>query len=263
MTREPRPLSPTPRPPYFRYHTHVDIHRITATTAPNTTGVVIVIDVIRAFSVAAYAFAGGARALWLVRTQEEAFALRQRAPDALLAGEIGGRLIPGFDLNNSPAAMARADVRGRFIIQRTGAGTRGAAAAAKARHLLVGSLVNARATARLARRLADEDAVPVALFPTDVTAGIETFEDDICADYLEALLRDAGGASEALARGIEYLRRCGRLDAYQSGDSDFPSDDIPAVMDVDRFDFGMVGSRRECTGIRYVEVRRADAARGL
>src|SRR5579871_4406367 len=75
-------------------------------------GVVIVIDVIRAFSVAAYAFAGGAREMLLVRTVEEAFALRERFPNALLIGEVEGRLIPVFDLNNSPAAMSAADVRG-------------------------------------------------------------------------------------------------------------------------------------------------------
>lgn len=232
----------------------MDISRVTMPDAADARGVVIVIDVIRAFSVAAYAFAGGARAIWLVRTTDEAFALREIGPDALLAGEIGGRLIPGFDSNNSPAAMARTDVRGRLIIQRTGAGTQGATAAVNARHLLVGSLVNARATAGFARSLAERDGEPVTLFPTDVTAGIEHFEDDICADYLEALLRDDAGAARALTGSIEYLRTSGRLAHFQAGDSDFPPDDIPAVMAVDRFDFAMSGARRVAEGITYVEV---------
>ncbi len=89
-------------------------------------GVVIVIDVIRAFTVAAYAFAGGAARLWLVSAVDEAFALREREPGALLAGEVGGRLIPGFDFNNSPSLMAATEVHGRLLIQRTGAGTQGA-----------------------------------------------------------------------------------------------------------------------------------------
>src|SRR5713101_6748950 len=100
---------------------NIEIRRVNRLEAMDARGVVIVIDVIRAFSVAAYAFARGARGLWLVRAVEEAFALREREPEvllsgthpkndkqaqrALLAGEVGGRLIPGFDLNNSPARM--------------------------------------------------------------------------------------------------------------------------------------------------------------
>ena len=86
-------------------------------------GLVVVIDVLRAFTTAAYAFAGGATKILLVRTVEEALALRELVPDALLIGEVGGRLIPGLDLNNSPSVMAATEVAGRPLIQRTGAGT--------------------------------------------------------------------------------------------------------------------------------------------
>ena len=99
---------------------NLEIRRVNLVAAAEAQGVVIVIDVIRAFSVAAYAVAGGAHRLWMVRTVEEAFALRQREPQALLAGEVGGRLLPGFDFNNSPSLMATAGVDRRLLIQRTG-----------------------------------------------------------------------------------------------------------------------------------------------
>lgn len=134
--------------------THMEILRVNHMTAAQARGVFIVIDVIRAFTVAGYAFAGGAERLWLVRTVEEALALRAREPQALLAGEVQGRLINGFDMNNSPARMASATVRGRLIIQRTGAGTQGAVLASNASHLLLSSLTNARATATYAQTLA-------------------------------------------------------------------------------------------------------------
>src|SRR5215467_10690648 len=98
----------------------MEIRRINHDTAAEGRGVVVVIDVIRAFSVAAYAFAGGARELWLVRHVEEALALRDCKPLALLAGEVNGRKIAGFDFSNSPAEIAQAQVKGRLIIQRTG-----------------------------------------------------------------------------------------------------------------------------------------------
>lgn len=104
----------------------MDIRRVGRENAQLAEGVVVAIDVIRAFSVAAYAFAGGAETLWLVRTIEEAFALRQSAggilegaaETPLLIGEVKGRLVPGFDLNNSPTMMQAADVKGRSLLIR-------------------------------------------------------------------------------------------------------------------------------------------------
>ncbi len=227
-------------------------------------GVVIVIDVIRAFTVAAYAFAGGARGLWLVRTVEEALALRERERGALLAGEIGGRLIEGFDLNNSPARMARADVRGRRIIQRTGAGTQGAVGATGASHLLVGALVNARATAAHARALAAATGAPVTLMPTNMIAheGGNAVEDDLCADYLEALLRERPDASDVLAHAISVLRESGRLRAFETGHPDLPPDDVPAFLAADRFGFAMVGVRERWRDVEYIDVSRVAVLAG-
>jgi 2-phosphosulfolactate phosphatase len=239
---------------------NLDIRRVYRTVAEEARGVVIVIDVIRAFTVAAYACAGGARRLWLVRTTDEAFALRQQEPQALLAGEIGGRLIPGFDLNNSPSLMAATNVQGRTIIQRTGAGTQGAAGATNAAHLLVCSLANARATAAYARKLADTTGRLVTLLPTQVPGpGHQDVDEDIiCADYLEAHLREQENASELLAENLTHLEVSGRFDFMKQGDIDFPFEDIALIKGVDRFDFVMVGERKQADGFDYVEVERHD-----
>ncbi len=237
----------------------LEIYRVGRYEAAEARGVIIVIDVIRAFSVAAYVLAGGAQALWLVRTVEEAFALRERNPEVLLIGEVGGRLIPGFDLNNSPALMIASDVRGRILIQRTGAGTQGALAVANAAHILLSSLVNARATATHARILAESTGGIVTLHPTQ--GGLdngEPGEDQVCANYLEALLRGQEDARDILAREIARLRGAGRFETWQQGESDFPAEDIPLVLDVDHFDFAMVGTRKQWEEITYVEARKVD-----
>ncbi len=220
----------------------------------------IVIDVIRAFSVAAYALERGARGLWLVRTVEEAFALRQREPEALLAGEVGGRMIAGFDFNNSPALMMEADVRGRLLIQRTGSGTQGAVGAVNATHLLVCSLVNARATATYARQLAETTGGLITLMPTESADGMESRrgEDDLCADYLEALLCERADAPELLAEGIARLRASGRFALFEQGHPDFPIGDRDAVLAADRFTFAMQGTREQWNGLVYVAVQRVE-----
>lgn len=239
---------------------YLDIRRVYRAEAAEARGVVIVIDVIRAFTVAAYACAGGARRLWLVRATDEAFALRQREPRALLAGEIGGRLIPGFDLNNSPSLMAATNVQGRTIIQRTGAGTQGAAGAINATHLLVCSLANARATAAYGRRLAGMTGGLVTLLPTEGSSqGYENVgEDTVCADYLEALLREQENASELLAENLARLEASGRFDFMKQGDIDFPFEDIALIKGIDRFDFVMIGNRKQADSFDYVEVERHD-----
>ncbi|HEY7351105.1 MAG TPA: 2-phosphosulfolactate phosphatase [Ktedonobacterales bacterium] len=236
----------------------MEIQRVHRMEAAQARGVVIVIDVIRAFSVAAYALAGGARALWLVRAVEDALALRQREPEALLAGEVGGRLIPGFDFNNSPSQMAQARIQGRLLIQRTGAGTQGAVGAINATHLLPCSLVNARATAAYARQLATSTDGLITLMPTETrgSEGVQPMEDQLCADYLEALLTGQADPPAVLAAGIARLRASGRFAIFESGSSDFPVEDIAAFLAADRFHFAMIGVREQWNQIAYIHVQR-------
>jgi 2-phosphosulfolactate phosphatase len=234
---------------------NLEIRRVNLPQASEAQGIVIVIDVIRAFSVAAYAFSKGARRLRLVRSVEDAFALREREPDSLLAGEVGGRLIPGFDFNNSPSLMAAANVNGRLLIQRTGAGTQGAVGAVNATHVLICSLVNAKATAMYARHLADSTGRLITLLPTYYNSD-EMSEDSVCADYLEALLTEQDDAKILLDRQIDHLEQAGRFDFLKFGDPDFPFDDIAAILAIDRFDFVMAGTHKLWQGITYVEVEK-------
>ena len=241
----------------------LDILHVHGRDAEQARGVVVVIDVLRAFTVSAYALAGGARGLLLVRTVEEARALRaERYPDALLAGEVGGRLIPGFDLNNSPALMQTSDVRGRLVIQRTGAGTQGAVNARHATHLLVGALTNAQATVTYAAKLAATDAShQITLVPTAGTVedeGPRAIEDEVCARYMEALLRGQDDATEVLARGIAELEANERLGIWSQGFEDFPPGDVPAALAANRFPFAMAGERKTLGEIEYIAVRRVD-----
>jgi 2-phosphosulfolactate phosphatase len=235
----------------------MQIERVWRDDAERALGVAIVIDVLRAFSVAAYAFAGGVQELWLVRTVEEALALHEREPAALLAGEVGGKLISGFDFNNSPFLMAQADVRDRIIIQRTGAGTRGAVGATHARHVLLAALVNAQATADYARALAQQEQLDISLIPTERADGMRG-EDEICAAYLDALIQEQADASTVLADGLSELRTSGRLDIFAQDLPDFPQEDVASALATNIFDFVMVGTRRQWRDITYVEAQRAD-----
>ena len=116
-------------------------------------GIVVVIDVLRAFTSAAYAFAAGAESILLVSTVEEAFQLKQDYPAALLIGEQDGLPIDGFDFGNSPVPFVMLDLTGRIIIQRTSAGTQGVVRSKNAQVLLATSFCCANVTAQYIRSI--------------------------------------------------------------------------------------------------------------
>ena len=100
-------------------------------------GTAVVIDVLRAFTTAAYVFNAGTRSIQLVRTVEEALAIRHLQPGTLVMGEVGGLKPAGFDFGNSPTALLGLNLDGRHLVQRTGAGTQGAIAKMKNNRLIL------------------------------------------------------------------------------------------------------------------------------
>jgi 2-phosphosulfolactate phosphatase len=120
---------------------------IPPSAAAHTRGAVVVVDVLRAFTTAAYAFAAGARRIWLVASVEEALAMKSARPGTLAMGENHGKRVAGFDFSNSPVELSTADLSGRDLVQRTSAGTGAAVAAGEATRRWCASLVCASATA--------------------------------------------------------------------------------------------------------------------
>jgi 2-phosphosulfolactate phosphatase len=108
--------------------------------------VAVAFDVLRATSTMVTALAHGAAGIWPVRTIEEAWALREKRPSALLGGERHGDRIEGFDLGNSPLEYGE-NVRGREIISTTTNGTIALRAVEHAASVLAGALLNISAVA--------------------------------------------------------------------------------------------------------------------
>jgi 2-phosphosulfolactate phosphatase len=150
--------------------------------------VVVVIDVCRAFTTAAYAFGAGAQRIYVTGAVEEALDLKRRIPGALAMGEVEGEYIPGFDFGNSPVELSGANLSGRVLIQRTSAGTQGIVRSTGARHLLAGSFAVASATIRAiqCREPRTVTFVVTGRHPNDPRYGDEDYA---CGAYMAALLR--------------------------------------------------------------------------
>ena len=203
--------------------------------ARTATGVAIVIDVLRAFTLSAYALAGGARECLLVQTVDEARALAARIPGAIISAEVDTMPVAGIEISNSPTQIAAADVRGQAVVQRTSAGTPVINAVERADAMYAASLVVARATAQACLLRKPETVTLIASgdFP----------EDHACAAYIEGWLRGKRTDTEQLLRPLYQSDRYKRL---ARGDwPGFPKTDLELALAPDRFDFAMRATRDE------------------
>jgi len=200
-------------------------------------GTVVVIDVLRAFTTAAYAIAAGARWIELVSTPEEGHARKCADPELVLVGEVGGRPIPGFEHGNSPERMTALDLAGRTLVLRSSSGVQGALLAARTCDaLLLGSFVTATATVRAIRALG-ADVTLLAMGASGADHALDGPEDDACADHLEELLR---GGRPDLERSARIVREspAGRQALDPTSDWITPGD-LELALDFDRFAFAL------------------------
>jgi 2-phosphosulfolactate phosphatase len=220
----------------------MEFHRTTLANCGAATGTVVVIDVIRAFSTAAYAFGCGARQIVLVSTVEEALNLRRRFSGSYVMGEVKGLPPPGFDFGNSPSLLASLDLTGRTLIQRTSSGTQGVTLSRNAQTLLAASFVCAGTTARyiLGHPTPSVTFVVSGAHPQQRFDGrpiSQGDEDAACADYLEALL---SGASPAAAPYLLRVRQSPSAKILlNSQQALLPAADLEYCTALDRFDFAM------------------------
>ena len=166
---------------------------------------VVVVDVIRATTTAITAVAGHHRCV-VANSLESAFALRRNLPGALLVGEIGGEMPVGFDLPNSPAALARAVQDRSPIILLSSSGTRLMVAAACLSTVYVAALRNF--AAQVATLLqAPQDVLLVGAG----TRGEFRPEDQLCCAWMASALLSAG--YEADEQTLQMAERWSDVDA--------------------------------------------------
>jgi len=223
---------------------------VPAWEAPEAVGAVVVVDVLRAFTTAAYAFAAGARRIWLVGSVDEALVMKAAHPGMLAMGEDLGRRVAGFDYSNSPAELAGADLGGRELVQRTSAGTRGVVAASSAARRWCASLVCASATAAAVAGSGLGD-------PTYVISGWRDDEhpgedDQETARLIERVRTGKPIRARETAKAVAESREAAVTLGLGAGHVD--PRDIELATSIDAFDFAME-ARRSANGLELVANR--------
>lgn len=211
------------------------IQRANLSTCQNATDLVIAIDVLRAFTTAACLLDAGVTEIILVSGIQEAFDLRNQMPDCLLAGEVKGIMVPGFDLGNSCSTIDIEKVAGRRIIQRTSSGTQGVVLAVNATAILAAALTNLSATLRYVQQANPES---ITLIQTGLYPETSWGDEDVaCADCIESLW---------LGQPVDWqnieirVRNSPAGTLFDGSKVDFPVADLELALQVDRFNFAMV-----------------------
>jgi 2-phosphosulfolactate phosphatase len=208
--------------------------------AQSARGLTVVIDVFRAFSLAAHAFARGVRAIVPVADIDYARELKRLHPDWLLIGERYARALPGFDSGNSPADLERFDLSKRTLIHTTHSGTQGLTAARAADEVITGALVNAGA---IVRYIQSRAPAVVTLVRMGKQAQQRCEEDDLCAQLLQQRL---AGETPAVDDMPQRLRGADSAAMFFDPACDWaPQRDFELCTQVDAFDFVLRLERSE------------------
>ena len=214
--------------------------------AQRAQGFAIIIDVFRAFTVTPILFYLGANKVVFVNNPEEAFSLKKRHDNIVLAGESNERLIPGFDLGNSPSELIRkpkGTLNGKMVVQRTTAGVTGVICAlAQAEAVILGSYVMAKA---ISRYILAQNSLPdvVTLVAMGRRGIAKSPEDEGCANYLEHLLKGGDYDSLETLKDVIFNETAQK---FIRGDKPYlPREDPIFCLQKDLFDFVLVAAKED------------------
>ncbi|CAM3773389.1 2-phosphosulfolactate phosphatase [Mesobacillus zeae] len=177
---------------------------------PERAEVNVVIDVIRAFTVAHHAFLMGAREIILSPTIDAAFRLKESDEDFLLAGEVEGLPIRGFDLDNSPWNLQGKNLCGKVLVQKTTNGVKAALNALAADYVFITGFSNAKVTAEYIRAnlIRSGEVSHINLIASHPTGD----EDLACAEYIAGII--TGDSRVDAKEAAERIQRSGPAEKF-------------------------------------------------
>ncbi|OQX56707.1 MAG: hypothetical protein B5M53_00085 [Candidatus Cloacimonas sp. 4484_209] len=153
--------------------------------AKKATGLVVIIDVFRAFSTDCYIFSNGASKIIVVENIDDAFTLKKKNSDYILIGERGGKKPEGFDYNNSPTEIESVDFTDKTLVQTTSAGTKGLFYVKDAAEVITGSFVNVGAVIGYIKATDYKDISLVCMGDRGI---LQSDEDTLCAEFIKQSL---------------------------------------------------------------------------
>jgi 2-phosphosulfolactate phosphatase len=200
--------------------------------ARKATGLTVIIDVFRAFSLECYAFDRGASKIIAVGDIGEAYLIKEEHPDYILIGEREEKMPKGFDYGNSPSQILHGDFTGKTIVHTTSSGTQGLVNAVNADEVITGSFVNAGAIIEYIRQ---KSPTTVSLVGMGFAGLYQVEEDAGCAQYIANELR---GTENNFNRMVNLIRNTsGQRFFLEENQHHAPKEDFDLCLNINRFNF--------------------------
>ncbi len=187
----------------------------------------VLVDIFRSTSSMPVLMSRGAEKILPTSSIKEAKRQRRLNPGYVLVGERFGMRVPGFDHNNSPVELMKADVSGKTIVFTSTNGTRVLKRIAGTGRIFIGSFINAGAIADVLSR---EESVDIILSGRpDGNAD----EDQIFGEYLKEKLEGSNPDFKIYSEKIRRSKGAARLRIMGSGQ------DIDACLQLDSCEFAL------------------------
>lgn len=216
--------------------------------AKQATGLAVIIDVFRAFTVEPYLINNGAKKLIPVGDMQIAYDCKKKDNNYILIGERNGIMLPGFDYGNSPSQIENIDFSEKTIIHTTSCGTQGIVNAINAKEIITGSLVNAQA---IVRYILENKIDEISLVALSRPGEHPSDEDLLCAKYIKSLLENKTISN--LDEEIEKLKiTSGSKFFNKLKQKDFPERDFYLCTEINKFNF-VLKVKKDENGNLYIE----------
>lgn len=212
------------------------------------TGIAIIIDVFRAFTVEPIIIKNGAKKLIVIADKEIAYNLKKENSNYILIGERDGIKLPNFDYGNSPSQIEEVDFTNKVVVHTTSCGTQGIVNSINAKEIITGSLVNISAIVKYIKNKGYEDISIVTL----AKPGSNLFEEDkLCAEYIKAKLENKS-TDEFKARILNLKYTNGAKFFDNKLQEIYPKKDFYLCIDIDKYDF-VLKAKKDEEGYYYME----------
>ena len=216
--------------------------------AKKATGIAIIIDVFRAFTVEPIIIKNGAKKLIVIGDKEIAYNLKKENSNYILIGERGGIKLPNFDYGNSPSQIEKVDFTNKVVVHTTSCGTQGIVNSINAKEIITGSLVNISAIVKYIKNKGYEDISIVTL----AKPGSNPFEEDnLCAEYIKAKLENKS-TDEFKARILNLKYTSGAKFFDNKLQEIYPKKDFYLCTDIDKYNF-VLKAKKDEEGYYYME----------
>lgn len=193
--------------------------------AKDATGLVVVIDVLRAASVEAYLLDQGVEYIFPVDSPEKGLLLKNEFKNSILVGEKDGKILPGYDINNSPSDILSANITQKIAIHSSTFGTKGLESLINADEIIFGSLVISNSILRYIK-LKNPKILSILALGED---------DDYVAEYFEKKIKNVPCNESEI---IDKIKSLPFLSGYfDSKMTQFPVKDLDLCLAFNKFNF--------------------------